>query len=521
MWQFILDLGLFLIYLTGFLILLGWTWRFWMLYVNTEWKSNMNWILLEIKLPREINKSPEATELFLRSIIQTGGLGLWWKQYWQGRVPTVFSLEIACLEGVIHFYIRTEKKFQTVIESAIYSQYPNVEITVAEDYTNLINYDHEKDGEGVGLWGSEWELAKKIKEKEVLPNKDKNKLENIEYAGDMYPIKTYKDWGLDKDPKEMYKHDPLTYFLESLAAIGKGEYYWHQIIVRAAATNKDNWDKVYEIKGSEYAGKEKTLDDLIKVEKIRLLTKFSAKKKGEKVAREDDASWKTEIVETGEVKDGKAVTKKQTKLFKEDLVVSEGIKPIELTEEKKKQIELINRKMAKPRVFAKLRTIYLAEPGKFNPGMISVHMAPIIAPFNEADFFNTFKPNAVAEPYDFPWQNVLKRRDPWRKQELNDDYKNRGGFFSHYSSLSESVELFFDLYLWKFTSETRGILGIIVGIIFHPFSNITGTDFVKKANCLNLEELATLYHFPGEVAALPNIPRIDSVKGAPPANLPK
>ena len=53
-------------------------------------------------------------------------------------------------------------------------------------------------------------------------------------------------------------------------------------------------------------------------------------------------------------------------------------------------------------------------------------------------------------------------------------------------------------------------------ILFYPFKptiNLSGFT-------LNIEELATLYHFPGEVAATPSIPRIDSVKGSSPSNLP-
>ena len=53
-------------------------------------------------------------------------------------------------------------------------------------------------------------------------------------------------------------------------------------------------------------------------------------------------------------------------------------------------------------------------------------------------------------------------------------------------------------------------------IIFYPFKPTIGLDgFI-----LNIEELATLYHFPGEVAATPSLPRIDSVKGSSPSNLP-
>jgi len=158
----------------------------------------------------------------------------------------------------------------------------------------------------------------------------------------------------------------------------------------------------------------------------------------------------------------------------------------------------------------------LAQPGKFNGGMVSVHMTPMISSFNEPGF-NSFRPDTVADPYDFPWENVMQRRIPWRKQELNDAYKGRDGMFSHGSKLLESTNLFFDIYFWKFSSDTRGIFEAILGIIFNPFS----MNYVKTNMCLNLEELATLYHFPGEVAATPGLPRIDSVKGSAPANLPK
>jgi hypothetical protein len=53
-------------------------------------------------------------------------------------------------------------------------------------------------------------------------------------------------------------------------------------------------------------------------------------------------------------------------------------------------------------------------------------------------------------------------------------------------------------------------------VLFHPFTEMSLNGFI-----LNTEELATLYHFPGEVAATPGIPRIDSVKGSAPANVPK
>jgi hypothetical protein len=50
---------------------------------------------------------------------------------------------------------------------------------------------------------------------------------------DPYPIKTYVDYGLDKDPKEEFKVDPLTSVLEYLTTLKKGEYIWLQILIQA------------------------------------------------------------------------------------------------------------------------------------------------------------------------------------------------------------------------------------------------------------------------------------------------
>jgi hypothetical protein len=42
----------------------------------------------------------------------------------------------------------------------------------------------------------------------------------------------------------------------------------------------------------------------------------------------------------------------------------------------------------------------------------------------------------------------------------------------------------------------------------------------RKPLVMSVEELATIYHFPGSVAATPSLERIPSKKTAAPANLP-
>ncbi len=55
--------------------------------------------------------------------------------YMFGRPKPRISLEIASVKNVIQFFIWAPKKYKNVIESQIYAQYPDVEISEVEDYT--------------------------------------------------------------------------------------------------------------------------------------------------------------------------------------------------------------------------------------------------------------------------------------------------------------------------------------------------------------------------------------------------
>ncbi len=505
--QLIIDIGLFLIYCALFTLLLAWTWKFWMLYVNTSYQKSLKYSLLEIKLPREINKSPEATELFLRSMIEGGGLGNWYKENWKGNMPAVSSVEIASLEGVIHFYVRVEKKLKPRVEQAIYSQYPTVEIIEVEDYTNkLPPYIHNAENKP-SFWGTEWVLAK-TSEVEV-GNSSKDGLDKLEYSGDMYPIKTYKDWGLDKDPKEMYKHDPLTYLIEQFGAMGKGEYMCHQIIFRDAG----KWNGIYEIKRSGKKEDGKKLSDLVKIELDKFKTKWSLKKKNDSLGYDEYGNPKMMKVSDGVDENGKPKFKEVEAKYVRSMTESKAISPAERDDEAKKSTELILRKKNKPQVIACMRTLYMAE--SMGDGRIQIVMN-LVSPFNESEGFNTFRPSGVADPYDYPWQDKGKKRSSWVKENLYESYVSRDGLFSLTGGMSESISKRLDYNFFGWSGHKRGMITNIWNILFHPFSktmNLSG--FI-----LSVEELATLYHFPGEVAATPTLPRIDSVKSSSPSNLP-
>lgn len=178
----------------------------WLPYVRMKFINGKEKILLELHLPKEINKSPKAMEIFLNTLNQAGAISYMKEAWIDGSVRPWTSLELVSIEGEVHFFIWTWKKSKRLIEAQIYAQYPTVEIHEVDDYTARVEHSDRYQ-----MWGSHFKLSK----------------------ADPYPIKTYVDYGLDKDPKEELKIDPMTAPLEYLGSLGKGEQAWIQILVMA------------------------------------------------------------------------------------------------------------------------------------------------------------------------------------------------------------------------------------------------------------------------------------------------
>ena len=203
-------------------ILVQLLWSLWLTYIQTQFLRNIKWVLLEVKPPKEVFKSPQAMELVINTLYQAGGTGNWYAKYWKGGLRAFFSLEIVSLEGDIHFYIRTSNKFQKLIESQIYAQYPQAEVLEVPDYVAKIP-DFSKNA-SINLWGCLLDFTK----------------------DDPFPIKTYIDYGLDKaigSLDEAQRIDPITPTLEFMGSIGNGEHIMMQIIVRAATDRFEVKDK--------------------------------------------------------------------------------------------------------------------------------------------------------------------------------------------------------------------------------------------------------------------------------------
>ncbi len=188
-------------------------WKVWLSYVRADFIAKMraNWQLMQIKLPREVAKSPAAMEVVLQAFHQHS-MGHWVDRWWNGRQTHWFSLEIVSIEGNIYFFIWTQKNYRPIIEAQIYSQYPQAEVQIVEDYTKYMErYAATNEW---GMYSAEFELTK----------------------DDAFPIKTYIDYGIDTKAiatlDEEQRVDPITVVLEQMGSLRPGEQFWIQILIR-------------------------------------------------------------------------------------------------------------------------------------------------------------------------------------------------------------------------------------------------------------------------------------------------
>lgn len=369
-------------------------WHFFTKYTRTKFIANTKHVLLEIKVPKDVFKSPLAMELFLNALHQTGGESTWYDRQVLGKVRAWFSLEIASFGGEIHFYIWTREALRTVVESQLYSQYPGIEISEAKDYSFLVDYNPRVHA----LWGADFVLTKP----------------------DPYPIKTYADYGLDKDPKEEYKIDPITPQLEFLGALKPDNQIWIQFVVRA-----------------------------------------HKKEPGQK----DDPLLKSSEKEIKAIVD-KAIIKKEDE---EKTAASQKLSKVQ-----QEVITAIERHMAKHNFDVGIRVIYLAP----TTGFVGSLVPGIIGSFKQygSANMNGFKPNGWLASFDYPWQDYKEIRKNKVRAELLDAFRRRSFFWPPYNE--------------------------------------------NKHVHLSTEELATMYHFPGQVSGTPSFKRIMSKKSEAPSNLP-
>lgn len=225
--------GLFAFF-SGFISSTWWLWIFFiffplfrelMLYVHREeFKSKIKWVIFELRMPREILKSPRSMEQVLITFSSLRNApGNIYEKYWQGQVVLWSSLEIASFGGEIHFYIRIPEIHRNAVEAAFFSYYSDVEIIEGSDYVESFPRDVlEMQERDVDIWGTEVILARDA----------------------IYPIRTYPNF---EDPEENRQIDPISATLEMLSKIKKDETVCLQIVIQPADKDwKDSGKKELE-----------------------------------------------------------------------------------------------------------------------------------------------------------------------------------------------------------------------------------------------------------------------------------
>ncbi|MDP2709063.1 MAG: hypothetical protein Q8O93_03395 [bacterium] len=419
---------LLMFYYVGWLpIALTFIWgvaQVWLRYIKLAYGASEKTILLAIDVPRNNAQTPMAVENIFSYLAGAHSTKDLFEKWWLGEWQLYFSFEIASIEGYIQFLIWSPEKYRNLIEAAVYSQYPDAEITEVEDYT--AGFPTQYPDDEYDIFGSEFILVK----------------------NSVYPIKTYKHFEHQMgEPETQYK-DPLAALMDLMGSMKKGEQLWYQILIIPTGVE---WAEQGEVEIKKIIGEKpvasKNLADIFIDGIIGLLGAIS-----EMIY----SLW-------GEIEEKKAEEKEPQ------------FRMMNLKPQQKKQVEEIQEKIGKLGFQVKIRYVYLAKREVMNRNKVAYGMTGYMKQYNFNDL-NSYKPDTgdggtmTNVTYDRIFGNL---RVNARKNKLMAAY--------------------------RFRSDARG----------------------RLPHVLNIEELASIWHFPLEASVkAPLIQKAPGRKAEPPSGLP-
>lgn len=379
-------------------------------FIRKRWDAKIEKILLEIKLPKEVLKPIKAMEYVFAGFHGIHDPTNLREKWIDGQFQLALSLEIVSIDGEPHFFIRTPVPFRRHIESCIYSQYQEAEISLVDDYTKYVPQDIPK--KGWDLWGADM----------ITTNEN------------CYPIKTYQQFDEGKEAKEEKRIDPLSQLLEGMSTLRPGEQLWFQIIAKPII-DEIPWTK----KGKEIVDK---------------LVRRPAAKVPRPIVQEA-----AEVLIFGPT----PAAPEQKELIPPEMKLTPGERII---------VSAIEEKIGKFAFDCNIRFVYLGKEEVFFRPNIRI-------PFGYFKALSTLNLNGL-RPLRSTMTKIMwflkGRRLFLRKRRMFRYYQKR----------------------WI------------------PFFPRGGGTYV-----LNIEELATLFHFPGRtVAPAPTISRVEAKRSEPPPGLP-
>lgn len=388
----------------------------WLTYVQMRYIQNIQWITLEVKVPKEVMKTPKAMEQVFAglSTIQSGANFV--EKWFKGKVQEWVSFEIVGWQGAMKFFIRTPAGFKNLIEAQIFAQYPDAEIHEVEDYierapTAIPSREYN-------LWGTE-----------LIFEKD-----------DAYPLRTYPQF---EEAQEEKRIDPMGALAEAASHLADEEAIWIQFLLKPAPKE---WKEKGQAIVNKLIGKKEPKKPL---GFFQFLIAFIDEFMTGFMRAAVNLPPPEGVATVGTKEEGGPETKVQ--------FLSPGEKSV---------VEAIEQKLAKAGFLCGIRFVYWGRTDRFSKS----NVAAVLSYFRQ---FNTLNMNALK-----PNKDVTPSVDYW--------FKARREFLRKVT-------------LWN-AYRLRA--------------------FTKKAPVLNVEELATLYHFPTMYVEAPTVYRIESKKGGPPPTLP-
>lgn len=415
---FLIANGGWIIFLSFFL----WMARaLWYDTIQTQFKAkHLRPVLLAIDVPKQSSEvqsqTPKAVENIFAHLAGAHGTANRREKHLEGKIQEWFSLEIVSIDGYVQFLVWTWDKYRDLVETAIYAQYADAQITEVQDYATAVPQRYP-DGEW-DAWGTEFIFVK-------------------HWA---YPLRTYEAFEHKGVKDESFK-DPLAAMLENFSRVGPGEQIWFQILAEPIG---QDWQK----------------------EAAKLVRKLIGAKEPKKATLIDHVFAVVGFI-IGPIYqqifgvDGEVAAPKREDPPSKILYISPG---------ERLAVEAVEKKMAKIGFKVKIRLFYVARKEAFQKAHGAHAVIGAIKQFNTNDL-NSLKPEFKRIGPSSLWL-FKKRRNSWRKTKLVRAYRQRS--------------------MW-------------VG---------------APKMILNIEELASLWHFPTEAVHAPLIMRTDAKRGVAPAGLP-
>lgn len=409
LWRLFLDGG----WVLALIVLVQGFWLLWVQSRQDKFGASLQFCVLAVDIPRNNEQTPKAAEQIFTALSGAySGLDSF-EKYWLGKFNPSFSFELVSIDGYVQFLIHTPKKFRDLVESSIYAQYPEAELSEVQDYTE--NVPKVYPNPEWDCFGTEFVLKK----------------------NEAYPIRTFTEFE-DKAAEEQTLKDPISAILEVMGSLKHGEQLWFQIRITPC---DDSWQK----KGQE------TVDKILGKKKVH--------KKSITDHALDAPLWMIKEVSNQMLGGEHAEGHKDAK--------TDQPKMAQLSPGEKKVLERIEEKLAKIGFMCKLRLVYVGKRDVFNKGRMS-QFKGALSQFTSINM-NAFKGYGPVTPKgDYPWQKWTENA---KKTAILRHYRGRSG---------------------------KG----------------------ATSYALNIEELATLYHFPMLTVKAPLVKKTEAKRAEPPSSLP-